>query len=48
MLKKALGDTADLDAAFAWRAFTNDPTTNDILGLRDKRPSNNFFFKTFD
>jgi hypothetical protein len=39
MLKKALGDQADLDAAFAWRAFTYDPLTPDILSLKDKRPS---------
>jgi hypothetical protein len=46
MLKKALGDQADLDAAFAWRAFTYDPLTPDILNLKDKRPSI-FIFKLY-
>lgn len=43
MLKKALGDQADLDAAFAWRAFTSDPLSPDILSLKDKRPSKPLF-----
>ena len=41
MLKKALGEQTDLETAFAWRAFTNDPLSPDILGLKDKRPSKN-------
>lgn len=39
MLKKALNDQTDLETAFAWRAFTNDCLSTDVLGLRDKRPS---------
>jgi len=41
LLKKVLGDTADMEMAYAWKVFLMDTKHNDILGVRERRPGKN-------
>lgn len=47
MLRKALGDAADSDMAFAWKTLLFDTTSTDIFGLKEKRPGENLKFIAF-
>ena len=41
LLKKVLGDTADMEMAYAWKVFLLDTKHSDILGVRERRPGKN-------
>ena len=38
MLRRALPDSLDHEAVFAWRVFLLDFVSNDIFGLKERRP----------
>jgi hypothetical protein len=44
LLKKVLGDAADIEMAYAWKVFLLDTIHKDVLGVRERRPGTNGIF----